>query len=186
MELVKRNVMLILCLLMTGCSISHHDSTPEFETSFSEPNRIRFSGKGAGAGMMLMSSMGPMGIAVGVAIDEGIAKDIAASMERKGLDITKLIVSELHRFILSQKMKSRPNKVYVEVTRYGFKLQPGAGDRARVELDFRYKFDAGDWQSVRLQDEVDVTQLPTEELDIIKTDGAASYKLVKRSLAQLQ
>jgi hypothetical protein len=57
--------------------------------------RLRFSGKGAGAGVMLSSSMGPMGIAIGVAIDEGIAKAIRENAQANNLDIRFLLSSSL-------------------------------------------------------------------------------------------
>jgi len=50
-------------------------------------NSIKYSGKGAGAGAMLMSSMGPVGVAIGLAIDEGIGKDIHRSLIHDGFNV---------------------------------------------------------------------------------------------------
>ncbi|KZN44123.1 hypothetical protein JL49_06170 [Pseudoalteromonas luteoviolacea] len=41
---------------------------------------VSYVGRGAAAGPMLMGAMGPMGIAVGIAIDEGIGKDIKSAL----------------------------------------------------------------------------------------------------------
>ena len=65
-------------LSLSACSaLDSRDSEPlVIDVVVSEPARMRFQGKGASAGAMLMSAMGPVGIGIGVAIDEGIAKEI--------------------------------------------------------------------------------------------------------------
>jgi 3-oxoacyl-[acyl-carrier-protein] synthase-1 len=65
---IKICFILIIALLQACASIKQ----PKISIEFSDPDRIRFSGKGAGAGVMMSSSMGVMGIAIGVAIDEGM------------------------------------------------------------------------------------------------------------------
>jgi hypothetical protein len=64
---------------------------PQIEISFTEPKQIVFQGKGAGAGIALMSAMGPVGIAIGVAIDAGIAKDIGTVSIQQGFDIDAML-----------------------------------------------------------------------------------------------
>lgn len=48
---------------------------------------VNYTGKGAGASFALMGAMGPMGAAIGVAIDEGISKDICKNIEASGFDL---------------------------------------------------------------------------------------------------
>jgi hypothetical protein len=91
-----KNLFLVLCLiaftLLNACSTHpSKPNAPNIHVTYAEDFRIRFSGKGAGAGMMLMGSMGPMGIAIGVAIDEGIAKDIRAALENSGVSIDAVL-----------------------------------------------------------------------------------------------
>ena len=43
---------------------------------YGDKSTLSFSGKGAAAGMMMDAYMGGAGVAIGIAIDEGIAKDI--------------------------------------------------------------------------------------------------------------
>lgn len=91
----------LLLAQVSACSLSKVTNTEKVKSpinvEFSSPKHIRFQGKGAGAGMALMSSMGPVGIAIGVAIDEGIAKDIRQSAAESGLDIDELVKSNLSR-----------------------------------------------------------------------------------------
>jgi hypothetical protein len=75
-----------------------------------------YSGRGSGAGVALMSTMGPAGIAVGVAIDEGIRKDLEASAISAGFDIVKLLQS------------SSISAQSIEILDYGMKDIPGTDD----------------------------------------------------------
>lgn len=52
-----------------------------------KPDCITFEGKGAGAAFALMATMGPVAAALGVAIDEGIAKDIRDTAEQGGCEL---------------------------------------------------------------------------------------------------
>lgn len=76
-----KNGIWISLLLLVGCA-TFVEQSPPLQVSFGDERIIRVTGKGSGAGMALMSSMGPMGVAIGVAIDEGIAKGIRTSFFR--------------------------------------------------------------------------------------------------------
>ncbi|SMF33870.1 hypothetical protein SAMN02745866_02141 [Alteromonadaceae bacterium Bs31] len=78
---------------------------------------MHFSGKGAGAGMMLSSSMGPMGIAIGVAIDEGIAKEIGEAAGKAEFDIAQIVKAAFDRSKINQPLN-------VVVAHYGFVTAP--------------------------------------------------------------
>ena len=55
----------ILCVASSGYSSLFFSQT-SVEIHYSSPDRISFQGKGAGAGITLMSSMGPVGLAVNI------------------------------------------------------------------------------------------------------------------------
>jgi hypothetical protein len=63
--------MLFQCVFIAGCASL--GSSPLVADKTLE---VGFSGRGAASGPMMMSAMGPAGIAVGLAIDVGIGKDI--------------------------------------------------------------------------------------------------------------
>jgi len=79
---------------------------------------MHFSGKGAGASMMLSSSMGAMGVAVGIAIDAGIAKDIGKVASESNFDI-EAIVADVFEDQASKNIE-------VTIARYGFLTAPSS------------------------------------------------------------
>lgn len=111
-----------------ACSIVSFKNKAEIIVQVDEPARIRFSGKGAGAGMMLSSSMGPMGIAIGVAIDEGIGKEINETAVQGGFTIEKILVDAF---------QAADKDLTITVKRYGFVLARGdfPEDSVFPELD---------------------------------------------------
>jgi len=115
---------------------SRHTPALQLDISVSDPHRMRFSGKGAGAGMMMMSSMGPMGIAIGVAIDEGIAKDIGAAAETSGFSVEATLREALQFVWQSQATTSHgvPPKLSITIVRYGVVMRPGRDDPATAQL----------------------------------------------------
>ncbi len=117
---MNKKITLIACLVVSvlAASCAH---VPSVDVSVTEPDRIRFQGKGAGAGMMLMSSMGSMGIAIGIAIDEGIGKDINKTADAAGFDIEQMLREEINeQFKQAPNLKVKTDKIKVVVERYGF------------------------------------------------------------------
>jgi len=107
---------LLLFIMAVVCaSCASLAGKPTVTTELND-ERLRFSGKGAGAGVMLSSSMGPMGIAIGVAIDEGIAKAIRENAQANNLDI---------RFFVEQQFGAVAEELNVDlvvsIEGYGFK-----------------------------------------------------------------
>lgn len=75
-----------LAALLSGCSVFGYKNSQN--TIYIENTaNIKYTGKGAGASFALMGAMGPMGAAIGVAIDEGISKDIRKNIEASGFDL---------------------------------------------------------------------------------------------------
>lgn len=103
------------------------EKTP-VEIVYSSPDRISFQGKGAGAGIALMSSMGPVGIAIGVAIDEGIAKDLRDTAKEGSVDF-KTLFSEAVPNIDILKDADR-----IDVKKYGFVIKDGSKDYVAAEV----------------------------------------------------
>lgn len=67
-------IFLLLCLLISCQSV------PDVTVTFQDKESLSFTGRGSAAGVM-MDSLMPGGIAIGIAIDEGIAKDIARNIQ---------------------------------------------------------------------------------------------------------
>jgi len=117
----------VVCLLFIVSSCAH--IVPPKVTIVND-NELRFSGKGSGAGMMLSSAMGAMGIAIGFAIDEGIAKDIRKAADNYNFDIDLL----LKDYFSQAKVKSRSKQLSVKVERYGFTTWPVGKDGVMPQL----------------------------------------------------
>jgi len=148
--------------------------------------RIRFSGKGAGAGMMMPASMGAMGIAIGVAIDEGIAKDIHQSFIASGNDLAELVKTETNAWLSSVCAQKKTDldglchsdsRLTVRLLRYGFVTTSGNGDPVKPELEIGFVLGSQEERRLSLKDADD--PLKTAELEAIKTEGAASAALLQ-------
>ncbi len=88
--LMKAKLLLLGTILFSACASLFPQKEMSYAIMLAEPHVIRFEGKGAAAGVMMSSSMGPMGIAIGVAIDEGIAKDIRGALDSVGCRVDKI------------------------------------------------------------------------------------------------
>lgn len=121
----------IFSLFNSGCSSFSLSDQKAIEIHYTSPDRISFQGKGAGAGMALMSTMGPVGIALGVAIDEGIAKDIRETAVSGNVDF-KVIFKNSISEIPSLKNASR-----IEVKKYGFVIKDGSNDYVAAEIHLK-------------------------------------------------
>lgn len=184
----------LLCfILVLGACSSWNTKTlvPEVSVIKSEPNGIRFSGKGAGAGMMLMSSMGPSGIAIGVAIDEGIGKTIDETATANNIDFTELIGQAFNQKITTHNLTQESDKTAIkaatlEITRYGFISTNGDNDPVIAEYHLRYQLNNNAWQSFNFPSDIATnkkTRLLTKSLEQVKTDAAAIRVLIADGLS---
>ncbi len=128
------NKFIVCAFLMTllGCQSLHVKPKALIAVEYHNRPVLEFTGRGGAAGMMMSGSMGAMGIAIGVAIDEGIAKDLHASASQGGFVLTGA-VSEflgLHNY----KLHKVANKKII-IKHIGFKA---SGDLIVpwVEIDF--------------------------------------------------
>lgn len=83
---MKNITLVFLLLLVFGCSTLGIDEARD-TIHIKNAATIKYTGKGAGASFALMGAMGPIGAAIGVAIDEGISKDIRKNIEVSGFDL---------------------------------------------------------------------------------------------------
>ncbi len=178
--LAKLNHLILSFFLLVGCAHMQHT----LSTEIINDELLTFSGKGAGAGMMLMSTMGPMGIAIGVAIDEGIAKDIRTTADQGGVDIRDLLLDaiESHEFALI------PNTfVSMRVERFGFISWPGPEDKVMPQLHLLAIHRSGDLMRVRFPEDMEKIQqeaiLPDlATLDAVKKDSNEISRLFNRAI----
>lgn len=185
---------LVLTVSLISCSLNKASNDHfEVKTNVSEPSKVRFAGKGAGAGMMLMSSMGPMGIAIGVAIDEGIANDIDKTAKMSGFDIETSVLQTLSSTLKAKAQKSAfkaqsVNEITIEISRYGFVLQPGGDDLVTAQLHLSISLNDQEWLKVKYPEQLTEQQrkeIKTETLELVKSDGQVIEELFVKALKNI-
>jgi len=191
---VRKLLILLMLLFCSACSLLNTKQIEHsaISVSIESQDRIRFSGKGAGAGMMMSSSMGAMGIAIGVAIDEGIAKEIHESFVVAGGDFSKILKSETYSWLSeicnSIEQKRSPlcdagKELKLRVYHYGVVTTSGENDPVKAKLDIGFVY--GDQEELRL----DLKALDNDQfkvpLDLIKKDGKLAIDLLVKSYAEL-
>lgn len=181
---MNKKITLIACLVVSvlAASCAH---VPSVDVSVTEPDRIRFQGKGAGAGMMLMSSMGSMGIAIGIAIDEGIGKDINKTADAAGFDIEQMLREEINeQFKQAPNLKVKTDKIKVVVERYGFITRSGENDTVAAQLHVslivegsgpvlvRYPEDFSDQENVIVTAPLDEIKINESDIELLMREAA--------------
>lgn len=186
---------LVSILLTAGCALAPKDSSSNtvvpYVLVFDEPARLHFSGRGAGAGMMLSGNMGPMGVAIGVAIDVGIAKDLQSAFESAGHSLDGLVENSLLTWstehdVQLQRVSAESSELsaamgsplIVRVHRVGI---TATSDVASPEIDL--SMECGDAATVVQYQADPQSDLPNKTLDVLKQDGDELYRLLERSLA---
>ena len=188
-KLVK--LCLLACLLCLFSCSSVTNKPLNYDIALPDPNRIRFEGKGAAAGMMLSGTMGPMGMAIGIAIDEGISKKIDATAKEYGFTIEDVLRAELMSIQGTAFMdkhvfdgSSEDSHLIVKVIKYGFKTYPGDGDlvipvlEAEFILDDVVKYQLS-FPGTDIKDIKDDSHLPVDlihSLDDIQNNGQVIQK----------
>lgn len=175
-------------ILLSVVSCSHLPRVPAipYSLEFDAPPRIRFQGKGAAAGMMMSSSMGPMGIAIGVAIDEGIAKDIQAAADKAGCALDQVVAgafeqaSARHGRSAIQKNPDSEDVAVIRIHRIGFVVTSGEADPAYVAAELSIRFNGVDY-SIRHPIEQDTPPFTTP-LERLKADGEPACRMLDDAL----
>jgi hypothetical protein len=184
-----KNLSLMLCLIaftqLNACSTHpSKPNAPNIHVTYAEDFRIRFSGKGAGAGMMLMGSMGPMGIAIGVAIDEGIAKDIRTALENSNERVDSLVKRSLLRGWNKHCVQARSlaalcqtrNDIAVTIHSLSF-VSKGDDVTPMYAISLMAQDQRYDVPTESIFEE---GEMPTALLDTVKKDGAESAALLQQ------
>jgi len=181
-----RLLIVTLAFLLGACSFVGTKPAEQavVNVSIEGQDRIRFSGKGAGAGMMMSASMGSMGIAIGVAIDEGIGKEIHESFVASGGSFSEIVQSETSDWLTKVCQESRgglnalctPNTALnIRVYRYGFVTTSGQNDPVKAELDVG--FSVGDQSELRLN-LIKLGDAPIAPLEKAKKEGKTADGLL--------
>lgn len=188
--MIKSIIVTFLLLIVCACSVVNtNDIKPQVDVTVDEPNRLRFTGKGAGAGMMLMSSMGPTGIAIGIAIDEGIGKTIANTADQYHINfaqrIQKRFLAKLVDYNQHSKLPIKTAKLNIK--RYGFITKGGEDDLTISEYVIRYQLNNNtEWQEFRFPEQINEQEvLLKQPLEKVKTDGEAISNLITDGLTYL-
>lgn len=163
-------VMTALAALTASCVAPNEHRDTLVAVVAEDDLRVRFSGKGAGAGIALSSSMGPAGIAIGVAIDEGIAKDIGRALQTENFDIVTSVKTAFTA------PPSQFDLVNIRVVRYGFITQPSARDLVDAVAPQLHLDIVADGQAliVRIPEDPNARELCSlslYELAAIRSDG---------------
>jgi len=162
-------VTLLMVVAISGCTSINSfsglfSSENKPEISYKSPDYIRFTGKGAAASFALMSSMGPVGAAIGIAIDEGIAKEIRQNAADSNLDVKQIINYQIFNSEIYNQYDT------VSVLEYGFEIKDGSKDfvAAKILLNACVKESCKDYQ-LSSWDKFEQSNLVT--LDMLKTDS---------------
>ncbi len=175
---MKNTLIALLCAIFVfACSSQpRQPERLQLDIGVTEPDRIRFAGKGAGAGMMLMSSMGPMGIAIGVAIDEGIGKEIDESARVQEFDIRTILSEQIQQQWQSLEDPSKAKALNLTIKRYGFITQPGDNDPVAPQLHIT----VGE-KEITFPESFDAANIPTAPLEKVKTDPVLVKALYEKA-----
>ncbi|MEY8199828.1 MAG: hypothetical protein RPS47_11360 [Colwellia sp.] len=190
--LFKYIVAISLISQISACSIFTSQPAPKktIKMEFSEPNRIQFQGKGAGAGIALMGVMGPMGISLGVAIDEGIAKDIRKAIAKEVGNIDAFLLAELDRNLAANDVKivaqsSASKYPILKIKKIGFKIINGSTDATSAEWRIELTTALGKTTTVNYPNDFDKSTIKTYVLAALKVDGKLGAGLLRESLKKV-
>ena len=181
MTLLRINlIMRIVLLLLVSClTIScAHTRAPSVPVEYGDRQTLYFTGKGAAAGIMMDSLLGGTGVAIGIAIDEGIAKDIAAAIQKVNpeFDIRKLVQEQL--LIASDEIATK-NWQSLVIEKYGFKVVDGDFVIPVLELGVNCKGGAE-----KIHVERNPVNSDKAELELIKEDGEIGLSLLQHAVEE--
>lgn len=172
---IKVKIMRIILLLLLGCLITScaQIRLASIDVTYGERQTLYFTGRGSAAGIMMDSLLGGAGIAIGIAIDEGIAKDISAAIvasnPKFSMDI--LVKAVLHQQV-SQGINIDGLKSIV-INKYGFQSAPD--DKVVPLLELQFICESGVARKVTFASSEKTLAITFEQS---KTDG----KLVEEQL----
>lgn len=154
---------LFLFIFLVGCvsNITHFISV-----TYGEREALYFTGRGSAAGIMMGSLLGGAGVAVGIAIDEGIAKEISAALLANNPKFSMdILVKDVLREQVQQGMKVDGLKSVV-IDKYGF--QSASDDKVNPLLEMQFVCESNDPQKIKFTPDEHTQGIAFEQS---KTDG---------------
>lgn len=138
---------------------------------------------------MMAASMGPMGVAIGVAIDEGIAKEIhdafvaaGGNFQRIVEDVTKIKLSDHCREATASTPLCQSGRVLnITVHRYGFVSVSGEDDPVQPELDLGFSLNGSGEERMSLM----AGEQFKQPLELVKRDGKATASVLEKAYASV-
>ena len=171
---------------LTSCSVL--SPLPSYTITKPQNPTISFTGRGAASGPMLMGAMGPSGIAIGLAIDVGIAKDIEKYGFKEGLNIDAFFDDSLKTvppsLYTSGGFFQSKHKPHFNLSKIGFVEPMGQSDTIFPALELTVT--RGDWQKAyHYRDDFQKdknTSLPNTTLEQLKGTQSPARQLISRAL----
>lgn len=174
--------MRIILLLLTYCLITSctQTRTSPVEVTYGERQSLYFTGRGSAAGIMMDSVLGGAGIAIGIAIDEGIAKDISAAILASNPEFT---MDGLVKDVLKEKVQQGMNVDGLKslvITKYGFQAAPD--DKVAPLVALRFTCESAALPVIEFTSDNKDQAIP---FDQSKTNGKLVEKLLRDAVAEL-
>jgi hypothetical protein len=166
-----RVIYVVVMLFLVACAVNNHD---DLQVAYGERQTLHFTGRGAAAGIMMDSLLGGTGVAIGIAIDEGISKDIAAaiSVNNPKFSMGALVKDTLDGAVSQGVNIDGLKSVIIE--KYGFQSAPD--DTVIPLLELQLVCRSGLIQKINfVPNELD-RALP---FDKVKTDGSLAEKALR-------
>ena len=182
MSLFRVAVSFLLVIFLSACVASSRSS---WQVKTGSRTTLAFSGKGAAAGIMMDSYIGGSGAAIGIAIDEGIAKTIAESLQKKSPEFN--FISLVNQQLAAQSKRSRKlacseGALQVVVDTYGFHTFASKDDDVTAWLKMRFTCNGKD---TLINYPADFPAPKLAELKAVKTNPDVAYSLLHDAVAEL-
>lgn len=175
-------IFLFSSILLLGCATHPH---AVWQVKMADRTALAFSGKGAAAGIMMDAYISGSGIAIGIAIDQGIAKTIAENIQKKSPDFsfTSLVDKQLAKHSSrSRKLVCSEGALQVVVDTYGFHTFAGSGDDVTAWLKMHFICNGKD---TLINYPADFPAPKLAELNAVKTNPDVAYGLLHDAVAEL-
>lgn len=176
-----------LLISASGCSLMQATPDKTLHVNWQDPQKFYFQGKGAGAGMALMSTMGAMGMAIGVAIDDGISKEISKTQQTSGKTIEDLLyevttTSNVHIKWQNTKSNSLPS---LTIERIEFNIVRGDNDATGVKIKALYTDKDSNQKQLNYPKDIPDYIAPSFPLEQLKTNNKLANELLIEGFKQL-
>lgn len=169
-----RFISILIISFLVGCASNVAQFIP---VTYGDRETLYFTGRGAAAGIMMDAYMGGAGVAIGIAIDEGIAKDIFSALLANNPKFS--MVALVGGVLREQEKKgvSITDLKSVVIDKYGFQSAPD--DKVSPLLEMQFVCNSGVLQKVKLIPDENVASITFEQS---KTNGALLEKQLRAAV----